>query len=569
MFSMKREVEMALKKLPVGIENFEKIRTQGFYYVDKTGMISDLLHNWGAVNLFTRPRQFGKSLNMNMLKSFFEVGCKKELFDGLKIAQEKELCEEYMGQYPVISIDLKDVRGSSFEAARNSLTSVIGTEARRFSFLAKSEKLSNEEKMLYSALTSATDDGIFPMGDTALINSLLDLSILLDKHYRRKVIVLIDAYDTPLDQASRMGYYEQMKYLIDRLLTCGLKTNSHIQFSVIAGILTDFQGSLLNINEHSITDRRFSEYFGFSEEEVTELLTYYGLSEKCDAVKEWCGGYHFGNADVYCPEAVIRFCEKPVANWNELFASSSSYGQNREIVRHFLQMTSKQTKSELEWLIAGKTIVKEIQLALAYNEHDRYMENRWGVLVATGSLTQIKCVDRKQYELKIPNRGIWQLIVEQNDWWFHETIQKDLAKLDAFCNALISGDIAVVDHLLNDYLWNTINVRDIALQEDCAVKFCYEVLLGLLHHKENWMVLSNTESEEGYSDILIEVPENKIGVVIELKYAEADKLEDGCAEALDQIDEKRYNTHLLADGMQSIVKYGIACFRKHCKVVKG
>jgi hypothetical protein len=404
---------MTRKRLPIGVDNFETIRTQDYYYVDKTGFIIELLHHWGAVNLFTRPRQFGKSLNVSMLKAFLEIGCKKALFDGLKIAQEQALCAQYMGQYPVISIDLKDVRGSTYEAAKHSLKSVIGTEARRFSFLAESEQLSNAEKTSYIALTSATDDGNFSMADTALIYSLSELSILLDKHYGRNVIVLIDAYDAPLEQALRMGYDTQMKSLLDSLLTCGLQANSHVHFSVITGIFPDFQESRLNLNEYSITDWDFAEYFGFSDEEVTALLTYYGLSEKRDAVKEWCGGYHFGSADVYCPEAVLRFCEQPLANLNAWLASCSFYTQNREIVGHFLQMASMQTKLELEQLIAGKTIVKKIPPAPTYNPQDRYAENRWGVLATAGVLPPIKQVDWRRYELKIPNQGIRQLIAEQ------------------------------------------------------------------------------------------------------------------------------------------------------------
>jgi hypothetical protein len=551
-------------KLPVGIEDFEKIRNQGFYYVDKTGFIIELLEHWGAVNLFTCPGQFGKSLNMSMLKSFFEIGCKKELFDGLKIALEKDLCEKYMGQFPVISISLKNVDGLTYPSAIDALKNIIGTEALRFQFLKTSENLSAVERKSYEALISIKND-CFTMPDDLLIMSLQTLSRLLDKHYGCPVIVLIDAYDAPLDKAFRRGYYDEMKSSICRLLTTGLKTNPHLQFSVLAGTFTDFKGSILNLNEHSITDKRFERCFGFTDEEVKDILTHYGLSEKYDAVKEWCGGYRFGNAEVYCPEAVISCCEHPYANMNELSAHCISYIRDKEVIKHFLHGANKQTRDELERLIAGKTIVKEIQRELAFNEQDSSIENRWNVLVTTGCLTIFKLVDGRKCELAITNQGIRQLIVEQVEERFQEIIQREPSKLDAFCDAFLSGDAAMVERLLNDYLWDAISVRGEAIQKE---NFCYQVLLGLLCHKENWLVQTKVECRgEEYSNIFVEIPELRVGVVIGMKYVEDhDRMENGCDDVLSQIHEKQYDAHLLSNGMQTVLKYGISCYRKYCIV---
>jgi hypothetical protein len=556
---------MALKKLPVGIENFSEFFIDDFYYVDKTGMIIDLLHNWGKVNLFTRPRRFGKSLNMSMLKTFFEVGCKKELFAGLKIAQEKELCEEYMGQYPVISISLKGVDALNYQAAREALKHIIGNEALRFQFLEQSEKLSHVEKAKYQALINM-ENGRHTMLDDVL-------SELLAKHFEKKTIVLIDEYDVPLDKAFQAGYYDEMVSLIRNLFGNVLKTNDYLQFAVLTGCLRVSKESIFtglnNLNVMSITDEYYTDAFGFTEQEVQRLLEYYGCESALDTMRQWYDGYHFGNSEIYCPWDVIKYCQA-------LLKDKQSFPQNywantsgNALVRRFIDKATTQTKKEIEQLIAGESVVKPVRQELTYSELDNSIENLWSVLFITGYLTQIRQVDAKRYELKIPNYEIRELFVDQIEQWFGDVVQKDTPKLDAFCDAFPAGDAETVESLLNDYLWNTISVRDTAVAKERKENFYHGILLGLLRHKENWLVMSNAESGEGYSDILIEVPECRTGVVIELKYAEADKLEDGCAEALDQIDEKQYNAHLQLDGMQTIVKYGIACFRKHCKVVRG
>jgi hypothetical protein len=563
---------MALKKLPVGIENFEEIRTQDFYYVDKTNFIIELLHNWGAANLFTRPRRFGKSLNMNMLKTFFEIGCKKELFDGLKISQEKELCEEYMGRYPVISISLKDVSGSSFEAALNSLKYVVGTEARRFLFLTESEQLTDIEKKLYAALTTVNDDGTFSMSNAILENSLLELSMLLSKHYGRQVIILIDEYDAPLDKAFQAGYYNEMVLLIHNLLSSALKTNLYLQFAVLTGCLIMREESIFtglnNINVMSITDMRFSDAFGFTEQEVEQLLEYYGLQEHYDEIKAWYNGYQFGKTSVYCPWDVINHCDNLCADSNAIPESYWVNTSGNTLVRSFIDKSTAQTRKELEQLIAGESVVKPVRQGFTYSELDHSIENRWSVLFITGYLTQSRRVDGNGYELKIPNQEIRELFVREIEQSFWDMVQKDTLKLDAFCDAFPAGDAATIENLLNDYLWNTISVRDTAVTKERKENFYHGILLGLLRHKENWLVLSNGKSEEEYLDILVEVPESRTGVVIGLRYAEPDKMENSCAEALAQINEKQYNAHFVMDGMQTVIKYGIACFRKYCKVVR-
>ena len=563
------------KKLPVGIENFREFSSEHFYYVDKTGLIIDLLHNWGKVNLFTRPRRFGKSLNMSMLKTFFEIGCEPSLFDGLKIAQEKELCETYMGQFPVISISLKDVDGLTFAAACSAMRNVIGMEAMRFQFLKESSVLSREEKAFYQQLIGIdqTQREIFSMSDAILGASLRTLCSLLARHYGRNVILLIDEYDVPLDKAFQEGYYHEMVSLIRSMFGGALKSNEHLHFAVLTGCLRVSKESIFtglnNLKTLSITDVRFSEYFGFTDAEVRSLLEYYGLSDHYELVKEWYDGYQFGTACIYCPWDVIsycdRLCEEPDALPEDYWSNTSS---NR-IVRRFIDKSNKKTKDEIERLIAGETIVKEIHPELTYDELDRTIDNLWSVLFTTGYLTQRGRVSGNRYQLAIPNLEIRELFVRQIQEWFRETSSQDAPKLDAFCEAFPSGDAERIEQQLNAYLWHTISIRDTFVPKGRKENFYHGILLGLLQYKEDWLVRSNEESGEGFSDILIEVPESRTGIVIEVKYAENDQLDVWCAEALDQITRKKYETRLLEDGMQTSVRYGIACYKKHCKVVKG
>jgi hypothetical protein len=570
-----------LKKLPIGIENFSEFSTENFYYIDKTGLIIDLLRTWSKVNLFTRPRRFGKSLNLDMLKTFFEIGCDATLFNGLKISDEKELCDEYMGRFPVISVTFKDVDGNSFVSARNSLCDLIGNEALRFQFLQNSDMLSDEEKKMYLQLIEINppstvgdkNQAIYAMSDATLEKSLQTLTTLLEKHYRSKVIIIIDEYDVPLDKAFQSGYYSEMVSLIRKIFSNALKTNQCLKFAVLTGCLRVSKESIFtglnNFNVCSITDVPFSEYFGFTDDEVKALLEYYGFPDKIDVVKEWYDGYQFGNHSIYCPWDVINYCYSLLADNEAVPEDYWSNTSSNSIVRRFIDKSNKNTKDEIETLIGGGSIVKEIRKELTYSELDESIDNLWSVLFTTGYLTHRGRTVGKHYRLAIPNREIHELFVYQIQKWFSDTTRNDTPKLDAFCEAFPNGDCDTIEHIFNDYLWNTISVRDTAIKKERKENFYHGILLGLLGHRENWKIFSNSESGEGFSDILIEVPESRTGVVIELKYAEADKLEQACEEAVRQIENKQYYSRLKSDGMNTVVKYGIACYRKHCKVIKG
>lgn len=559
------------KRLPVGVDHFKKIRQQGFYYIDKTNLIKELITNWGEVNLFTRPRRFGKSLIMSMLQSFFEIGCDKTLFDGLNISRDKEVCEEYMGKFPVISISLKGVEGADYEGACEALRYIIGSEALRFSYLLESPNLTEEDKALYRSIIKL-EDGRYNMAEGTLLTSLQILTKILEKHYGTKTMVLIDEYDVPLDKAFQNGYYEQMVLLIRNLFSNVLKSNDSLYFAVLTGCLRISKESIFtglnNLKIFSITNVRFDEYFGFTDQEVKELLEYYGLSEHFSSIKEWYDGYQFGKVSVYCPWDVINHCDNlcadPDAPPEDYWSNTSS----NSIVRRFINKADKKTKEEIEQLIDGKTILKDIRQDLTYNELDTTIENLWSVLFTTGYLTQRGRMEGKKYQLTIPNREIRELFEYQIRQWFRDVTAREPHKLNAFCEAFPAGDAEKIESQLNEYLWNSISIRDTFVAKERKEHFYHGILLGLLQYKTNWLVCSNAESGEGYSDILIEVPESRTGIVIEIKYAENDQLDRGCAEALAQIEDKKYDTRLKADGMKNIIRYGITCYRKHCRVMR-
>lgn len=560
------------KKLPVGIDSFEKIIRQDFYYVDKTEMIGELLRDWGEVNLFTRPRRFGKSLNMSMLQAFFETGCDEKLFQGLKISQDRELCKKYMGQFPVISVSLKNIEGARYQDAVEALRNVIGLEAMRFSFLADSDRLTDSEKELYKGYTEVRN-GSFTMTESMITASLRNLSMLLFRHYGRQVILLIDEYDVPLEKAFQDGYYDAMVLLMRSMLGNGLKTNPNLYFAVLTGCLRIAKESIFtglnNFNVLSVTSVQFDEYFGFTDEEVKEMLKYFDLSQHYDTVKEWYDGYLFGKQAVYCPWDVISYCKNLCADSSAMPEDYWSNTSSNSIVRRFIDKSGKQTKEEIERLIAGEAIVKEIKQELTYNELDKSIDHLWSVLFTTGYLTKRKRVDSRKYELMIPNREIRELFILQIQEWFADTVAADTNKLDELCRAFPEENAEVIEKLFNDYLWNTISIRDTASAKEWKENFYHGILLGLLGHMGNWLVKSNEESGEGYSDILIEVPESRTGIVIEMKYAEEGRLEYACRAALQQIEDRKYAARLISDGMTSIVKYGIACYKKHCRVLKG
>ena len=558
------------KKLPIGIDIFEKMDREEFYYVDKTGMIEDLLQNRSEVNLFTRPRRFGKSLNMSMLKAFFEIGGDPGLFKGLKISERKDLCEKYMGQFPVIFISLKSVEGLDFEAAKKALKDILGEEAGRFYFLTQSSKLTNEEIESYKALLRVGETGDFLMSDTAMEKALLRLSLLLHKHYDKQVILLIDEYDVPLDKAFQYGYYDEMVSLLRNMFGNALKTNPNLYFAVLTGCLRISKESIFtglnNLKVLTLTDVRFDEYFGFTDSEVKDMLEYYGLSEHYGEVKEWYDGYRFGNVEVYCPWDVINYCDLLKADPNALPQDYWSNTSGNAMVRRFIDKADTRTRDEIERLIAGDEIVKEIHQELTYNELDSSIENLWSVLFTTGYLTQ-RGQEEKKYRLAIPNNEIRELFISQIREWFRDVSRKDGETLNQFCEAFPEQNPEKIEEIFSDYLWNTISIRDTASSK--KENFYHGILLGLLGYKSNWLVKSNAESGLGYSDILVEVPKNRTGIVIELKYAEDGNMDAACEKALQQIEDRDYAAKLKDDGMRNIIKYGIACYKKNCKVVLG
>lgn len=560
-------------KLPIGIEDFEEIRTEGFYYVDKTRLIKELLESGGKVNLFTRPRRFGKSLNMNMLKYFFEYGCDASLFDGLAIQEEQSLCDAYMGKYPVISISLKDVSARTFDGACSMLRSIIGNEAMRFLFLKHSDQLSPEEKSRYGQLIAIdpTAKQGFTMSQEIMMDSLWTLVNLLHKHYCQKVIVLIDEYDVPLDKAQHSGYYDEMADLIRNLFSRVLKSNPSLHLAVLTGCLRIAKESIFtglnNLRVLSIADVEYDEYFGFTDAEVKDMLHYYSLDDKYELMKTWYDGYRFGNADVYCPWDVINYCAKLRADPDAAPRAFWVNTSGNDIIRTFLRKAGPASRRELETLINGGSISKKIRQELTYRDIYQDMDNLWSVLFTTGYLTQCSSTDSRTFQLVIPNLEIREIFTEQIYEWFQEEARKDTPKLDAFCAAFPLADAETIETLFTAYLKKTISIRDTGVHKDRKESFYHGILLGLLSHREDWIVSSNAETGIGFSDILIEIEDNNVGIVIEIKYPDNGNLEAGCQDALTQINEKEYAELLLQNGMETIIKYGIACYKKTCKVI--
>ncbi len=558
-------------RLPMGIESFKEIRRQKFYYVDKTALIRELLENWGKVMLFTRPRRFGKTLNMSMLKCFFEIGCDKALFDGLEISQETQLCEEYQGKFPVISITLKGATGRTFDEAKNMLRRLIGKEAQRFQFLMESDKLTELEHQQYKALIYMNEKGIFDMEDEVLKDSLLTLSQLLKKHYQQDVIILIDEYDVPLDKAYQSGYYDDMVDLIRSLFGNALKTNDSLYFAVLTGCLRISRESIFtglnNFNVYTVKNVQYHEAFGFTDAEVRQMLEYYGFMEKYDVIKEWYDGYRFGTLDIYCPWDVVSYCHalkmQPTVSPQNYWVNTSS----NDIIRRFVSKANTTTRDELELLIDGGSVKKMIRQELTYRDLDSSIDNLWSILFTTGYLTQRGTESGDLTELVIPNREIRWIFVQQIREWFRKESVKDTEKLESFCRAFQENDTVAIEKGFNDYLWNTISIRDTSVRKEMKENFYHGILLGLLAYMDGWLVKSNAESGEGYSDISIEIRQHEIGIVIELKYAEDGAFEAGCQEALRQIHEKEYESALIKNGLHTIYRYGIACYKKRCKVV--
>lgn len=556
-------------KLPVGIDDFRKIRECGFYYVDKTKLVEQLMQNWGEVNLFTRPRRFGKTLNMSMLRSFFEIGTDKSLFDGLYISQNKELCDMHMGKYPVISITLKGIEGMTFEEARNMLKIILKNEARRHYYLKNSDRLTDDDKKQYEQILLGTAE------NTA--DSLRLLSQLLFLHYDKKVIILIDEYDVPLDKAFQNGYYSEMTSLIRGILGQALKINDYLQFAVLTGCLRISKESIFtglnNFKVLSIADARFDEQFGFTDSEVRDILEEYGVSDKISDVKDWYDGYRFGKADVYCPWDVINYVDHLQADLN---ARPQAYWINSSgngLVRRLINIADESTKDEIERLIAGETIEKAIRLELTYDEIDNSIDNIWSVLFTTGYLTNAGKIelpggDGYGYRLVIPNKEVRQVFVSQIQEWFRQTVTYDDGSVQNLCEAFMAGDADKIQNNLNMILIKMISVLDTKARDDQKENFYHGLLLGLLRSKPDWRIKSNRESGDGFSDISIEPTIPEKGIVIEVKYSNTiSGLDDACGKAMKQIRDRRYDEALREDGREDIIAYGIAFCRKRCKVV--
>ena len=555
---------MERKKLPVGIENFEEIRKEGFYYVDKTVLIRDLLNSWGKVNLFTRPRRFGKTLNMIMLKSFFEIGADGTLFDGLAISRETALCEAYMGKFPVVFVSLKGVDGLTFEDAYIMLKTIIRTEASRHYYLKTSEKVSTENKQIFEEILSGKYE--------EMADSLRLLSQMLFQHYGQKAVLLIDEYDVPLDKAFQHGYYREMVALIRSLFGQALKTNDFLQFAVLTGCLRVSKESIFtglnNFKVLSITDSRFDEHFGFTDAEVKMLLDDYNLTAHYGETKEWYDGYRFGCVDVYCPWDVInhvdRLCSEPNAEPQAYWINTSG----NDLVKRFVDKADKTTQGEIERLIAGEAIEKAVRLELTYNEIDSSIDNLWSVLFTTGYLTQAGKAARGVYKLVIPNREVREVFILQIQEWFKETVVQDEKPMQAFCQAFLDGNAGEIQKRLTAILGKMISILDTKARDDQKENFYHGLLLGLLRSEPNWLILSNAESGDGFSDILIEPEDPDTGIVIEVKYSPTlAGMESVCEAAMNQIKEKRYDERLRNEGRENVTAFGIAFCKKRCRVV--
>ena len=566
-------MDFAVKRLPIGIEFFDEMIKNQYYYVDKTGMISDLLRSGGKVKLFTRPRRFGKSLNMSMLKNFFSLQGDKRIFNELQISRDKQVCEEYMGKFPVISISLKSVDGFAYRNAYEMLCATIGNEAMKFQYLMDSTKLTDREKEQYGLLIKGGDRIPFEMDEVTLTGSLKTLSLLLEKHHGKQTVLLIDEYDVPLSKASEHGYYKEMAMLIRKLFEQVLKTNESLKLAVLTGCMRISKESIFtglnNFEVLSVADVRFDEYFGFTDQEVRKLLEYYHLSDKYQQVKEWYDGYQFGNVEVYCPWDVMNYCVTLLADPN---AEPQNYWINtssNEAVRRFIRESdnSGTIRREIEGLVAGECIIKELHQELTYEDMYQTVDNIWSVLFTTGYLTQRGRSEGNIFRLAIPNREIRNIFTTQIMQLFRENVKKDGELLNRFCEALENGNTESAEKCFGEYLRKTISIRDTSVRKEMKENFYHGVLLGILGIKENWIVRSNRESGEGYSDILIETDDTAMGIVIEMKYAEDGNLQKAAEKALKQIESKQYEEALYDEGIEQILRYGIACYKKRCKIL--
>lgn len=559
------------KKLPIGIDDFKKIRESDFYYVDKTKLIENLINNCGKVNIFTRPRRFGKSLNMSMLKCFFEIGTDTSLFNGLYISDNKELCEKYMDKYPVISLTLKDIEGLDFKEALKRFSELIGCEANRFDFLLNSDRLSSTDKERYSSLI-ALNNGKYSMDEDVLTSSLKLLSSLLYKHYNQRVIILIDEYEAALYNAFNNGYYDEMVSLIMSMYANALKGNEALEFAVLTGCLRLPQkiiyGGFNNFRYLSILDSRFNDSFGFTENEIKELLDYYNQDYYFEETKKWYDGYRFGDVDIYCPWDVINYVDLLNISSNKTPQPFWINTSSNDIVKRFIYMADKKTRDDIERLVAGEAIEKEIHQELTYDEIDKSIDNLWSVLFTTGYLTQVGINKDGYFKLKIPNEEIRTVYKKQIREWFNATIQEDTNSLNKLWDDFKNGNCEGIESYLNKTLDNTISIFD-TKSHDGKKEYAYHMFLtGILSTNRNWIVKSNLESGDGLADLIIETDNYNNGIVIEIKHSLTfDDMNKTSLEALNQIKDKRYDAYLRNKGRNDILIYGIAFYKKRCKVV--
>ena len=557
-------------KLPVGIDDFRKLRESDFYYVDKTKLIEQLLQSWSEVTLFTRPRRFGKTLNMSMLKSFFEIGTDKSLFDGLYISKNKELCDEYMGKYPVIFLSLKGVEGLDFSSARRMLCTIIEREINRHYYLKTSDALTEVDRAQFAKMLQGNDSNIE--------DSIRMLSQLLYKHYRQKTVILIDEYDVPLDKAFQNGYYKEMVSLIRGIFGQALKTNEFLQFAVLTGCLRVSKESIFtglnNFEINSIVDIDHDEQFGFTDNEVKKLLSDYDRAERYPDVREWYDGYHFGNADIYCPWDVINFAKKLVADKNARPSAFWINSSGNDMVKRFVDKADQTTRDEIEKLVAGSIVEKRLRLDLTYDEIDSTIDNLWSVLFTTGYLTKIgevKMPDSESYAYKlvIPNKEVREVFILQIQEWFKSVVTNDNDNMKLLSKAILDKDEQRIQRQLNIVMGRMISVLDTKASDNMKENFYHGVLLGLLRGSNpDWLIKSNRESGDGFSDILIRPEDPDEGIVIEVKYAKEIKgLDVACEAAMTQIKDKRYYEALRDEGRCNILAYGIAFSRKRCKVI--
>ena len=557
---------MTKKKLPIGIENFEKMQLDKFYYVDKTYLIKELLDHWAEVTLFTRPRRFGKSLNMSMLRNFFDINGNQEIFNNLQVSQEKELCEEYMGKYPVVSISLKGINEQTYKKAIKMASQVIKGEVRKFQFLLDSKCLTENDKQTYTELLETEAD------EDLLCSSLKILSELLEKHYGRKAILLIDEYDVPLAKAFERGYYDQMVIFIRNMFEYALKTNDSLQFAVLTGCMRISKESIFtglnNLKVLSVADVQFDEYFGFTDTEVREMLEYYGLSDHYEDIREWYDGYHFGNAEIYCPWDVInhvdRIKEDPYAKPEAYWINTSG----NDLVKRFIDKAGKTTRNEIERLIDGEPVEKQIRLDLTYDEIDKCIDNLWSVLFTTGYLTQDGMTEDGAYRLVIPNREVREVFRLQIQEWFKKSVFSNTERLTAFWKAFETGDTGEIENYLNRVLSNSISVFDTKARNEEKESSYHNLLVGILTGNADWLVKSNVEAGEGFADIIVETDDPDAGIIAELKYTkDLKEMNQACRKALNQIKDRRYQEYLLNDDRSDILLYGIAFCKKRCKVL--